>query len=124
MLRILFAIALFSAACSAPQDGSVSIQTDAHLDRVCLLIPVQGVLVPDETWGLALQGVDGSGNPHRFGVVWPHGYSARREHGVISLIAANGDVVAREGERLVLDALRDRDPLYPCRPVERETDPV
>ncbi len=120
-MRILFAIALLTAACSGPSDGPVSIQTNAHLDRICPLIPMYGVLVADETWGLAFQSVDDSGNRHRFGVVWPHGYSARREHGVISLIAANSDLVAREGDRVVLDANASSDPIYPCGGVELET---
>lgn len=54
-----------------------------------------GTLVADPSFGLALQN-DG----YRDGVVWPYGYSARRESGVIVLLGPSGAVVAREGDRI------------------------
>ena len=57
---------------------------------------VGGTLVADSTYGLALQ------NPgYRNGVIWPHGFTARRESGVILLIGPGGGVVAREGDRIL-----------------------
>jgi hypothetical protein len=71
------------------------------------------VLVADPTWGLALAGTDASGAPHRFGVVWSDVYSARRDRGAVMLLDASGNVVAREGDHVVLDS-PDRDPLVAC----------
>jgi hypothetical protein len=34
------------------------------------------------------------------GVVWPYGYSARRESGVVLLIDASGRILARQGDRI------------------------
>lgn len=79
----------------------------------CEMLPARGVLVADPTWGLALMGTDASGAPHRFGVVWPDVYSARRERGTVVLLEASGSVVAREGDPVVLDSPQ-KDPLYAC----------
>jgi hypothetical protein len=57
---------------------------------------VGGVLVFDTTYGLGFK----SGDSVRV-VVWPYGYSARRESdGVVVLIDPSGRVVAREGDHL------------------------
>ena len=79
----------------------------------CELLPARGMLVSDPTWGLALIGTDASGGPHRYGVVWPDVYSARREGGTVILLDESGNVVAREGDQVVLLSPR-RDPLYAC----------
>lgn len=57
---------------------------------------VGGTLVADPTYGLAFQ------NPgYVNGAVWPYGFTARRESGVILLIGLAGQVVAREGDRIL-----------------------
>lgn len=110
----LLACAFLLIACSASAtDGPLAIQTQRSDPGACLLLPVDGVLVADSTWGLALMGSDDAGNPHRYGVIWPHGYSARREQGTPVLIDRAGKVVAREGDRLELDGML-HDPLTPC----------
>jgi hypothetical protein len=53
-------------------------------------------LVADPSFGLALQNAG-----YRNGAIWPHGYSARRESGVVVLIDPSGRVVAREGDRIL-----------------------
>jgi len=55
---------------------------------------IEGTLVADERWGMALAGTDGL----RRKVLWPHGYTARREAGGLVLYDAGGSVVAREGD--------------------------
>jgi hypothetical protein len=104
---------LLLSACSVSADGPVAIRTNSIAGRACLLVSETGTLAADPTWGLAFMGKDDAGQAHRYGVVWPHGYSARREQGTILLLDGSGGVVAREGETLELDAER-QDPLYPC----------
>jgi hypothetical protein len=58
-------------------------------------------------------GTDASGASYRFGVVWPDVYSARRDRGTVILLDASGNVVAREGDHVVLGSPRG-DPLYAC----------
>ena len=103
-------------------DGPVAIRTDTHDPGACLLVGFGGVLIADPTWGLALLGTDpGSTEPpnsHRFGVVWPRGYSARREHGTILLVDSDGKVVAREGDTVVMGNPPANDVVHPCPPIE------
>ena len=89
------AAALLLAACSSPPVGPVTIQTMAE-NPVCAAARVAGVLVADPHYGLAFK-ADGGVR----GVVWPYGYSARRESdGIVVLIDPAGVVVAREGDRI------------------------
>jgi hypothetical protein len=74
---------------------------------------VHGVLFADPTWGLALEGTDASGAPHRYGVVWPDVFSARRERGTVVLFDASGNAIAREGDQVVVDS-PPREPLVAC----------
>jgi hypothetical protein len=90
----VLALAWVLSGCS-PMDGPVTIRTQSQPLTVCDQARVGGTLVGDSTYGLALQ------NPgYRNGVVWPYGYTARRESGVILLIGPAGVVVAREGDRI------------------------
>ena len=111
-LTILLALTLLSASCSLGSDAPVAIQTSPNAGTVCLLMGVEGLLVSDPTWGLALV-ANPAGRARRYGVIWPHGYSARRDGWTITLLDAGGTVVAREGDTVVLDAQQD-DPLKPC----------
>ena len=91
-LAVLFAALL--AGC-ALFDGPVAIQTRPRPDDMCLQARLGGTLVADATYGLALE------NPgYRMGVVWPFGFTARRESGVIVLLGPSGNVIAREGDRI------------------------
>jgi len=119
----LTAIAVLVAACasmpSGPQatDGPVAIHTNPMSGVPCLLVNRGGVLVADPTWGLALAGTDEQGNRRTYGVLWPRGWTARREAGVIVLVGLYGAVLAREGDTVVLDAAGG-DPLTPCTTIQ------
>jgi hypothetical protein len=104
----------------SPTDGPIAIQTFHMTGATCSLLPTRGTLVTDPIWGLALMGTDGSGAPHRYGVYWPDVYSARWEHGTAVLLDASGYLVARAGDRVVLDGER-QDPFYTCADVSVES---
>jgi hypothetical protein len=90
------AAALVTVACTAVAPvGSVAIQTMPEL-TVCEAARIHGVLAADPHYGLGFK-ADGGVSP----VVWPHGYSARRESdGIVVLVDAAGNVAAREGDRI------------------------
>jgi hypothetical protein len=115
--RLVLMLAAVLVASCAVLDGPVAIKTDPLSGGVCLLVPAPGVLVADSTWGLALQGSDRAGQRHRFGVIWPHGYTARRESGTVVLLDEQGELVAHEGDNVVLDAAI-HDPLTPCTDIQ------
>jgi hypothetical protein len=79
-----------------PSDGPVTIRTESQPSTVCMNALVSGVLVADPTYGLALRNPD-----YVQGVIWPFGYTARRESGVIVLIDPSGHVIAHEGDTIV-----------------------
>jgi hypothetical protein len=108
-----------TAASPTPTDGPVALRTFHMTGSTCSLMPVRGTLVADPIWGLALLGKDESGAPHRYGVVWPDEYSARWDHGIVVLLHLSGNLVAREGDRVVLDGER-QDPIYTCSDVSIE----
>ena len=88
-------LAAVSAACASAPVGPVRINTGPP-SSACALAAVGGVLAYDTTYGLGFK----SGDSVRV-VVWPNGYSARREqHGVVVLIDPAGRTVAREGDRI------------------------
>jgi hypothetical protein len=92
---VAFVILIAQLAGCALTDGPVAIQTLPALD-ICNAARVGGTLVADPSFGLAFQ------NPgYREGAIWPHGYSARRESGVVVLLGPSGQVVAREGDRIL-----------------------
>src|SRR5207244_10506732 len=75
-------LAVVVAACASARIGPVTIQTQAPT-TICPAARVGGILVADPASGLAFKWSDGSVH----GVVWPDGYSARREQdGVVVLI--------------------------------------
>ncbi len=88
------ALALLLGRC-APASGPVALHTQAP-STICQAARVGGVLVADPAYGLAFRGGD-----HVVDVVWPNGYSARREQdGVVVLVDPSGRAVAREGDRI------------------------
>jgi hypothetical protein len=98
------------AGCTSAPIGSVAIQTSAPA-TICATARVSGILVADPTYGLAFMR-DGGAR----GVIWPNGYSARREKdGVVVLIDPSGHVVAREGDRVSsAGAFGEPDIALPC----------
>jgi hypothetical protein len=91
---VVVVFALVLAACTLT-DGPVAIRTLPAGTTACELAGISGTLVEDSTYGLAL-GTSGQ----RLGVVWPSGYTARRESGVVLLVGPGGAVVAREGDHI------------------------
>jgi hypothetical protein len=91
----------------------VSLRTasPAGPNDACALALIGGVLVPNQASGLGLR--DATGIVH--GVVWPRGYSARREWSGITLLDRNGVVVAREGDSIQMTGgWGVEDLAYPC----------
>lgn len=92
----LASLAALLAACASATVGPVAINTGAP-SNFCDAASVGGILTYDTTYGL---GFKSSG--HVRVVVWPNGYSARREQdGVVVLIDPSSRVVAREGDHIV-----------------------
>jgi hypothetical protein len=68
---------------------------------------VEGRLVAEASSGLGLRQRDGT----TLGVVWPNRWSARRESDGIVLLDIEGQVVAREGDFVVMDGWATEDHL-------------
>jgi hypothetical protein len=100
----------------------VAIRT-AELGPICPSARIGGILVADSSYGLAF-----SNDGRVDGVVWPAGYTARRESGVVLLIDPAGQVIAHEGDHVVAGGAADADGLSrPCfnirvEPPSREID--
>jgi hypothetical protein len=96
-MALLALVSVFVVAgCASAPIGPVAINTSAP-STICEAARVGGVLAYDATYGLGFKGGD---RVHV--VVWPNGYSARREQdGVVVLIDPSGRVVAREGDTIV-----------------------
>jgi hypothetical protein len=102
MTRSVFTTALMAlmaaalTACSLNRlDGPVQIQTGSK-DGACALAAVGGVLVADDRSGLAFQGPTGN-----VAAVFPYGFSARRERGVLFLLDPSGRAIAAEGDQVL-----------------------
>jgi hypothetical protein len=99
----------------APAIGPVAIQTQAP-QSICAAARVGGTLVADPDYGLGYKADGGTR-----GVVWPHGYSARREQdGIVVLIDPSGRIVAREGDSIESAGTWKGDPeiALPCGELE------
>jgi hypothetical protein len=80
--------------------------------EACEEVRISGILAADPTYGLGL-----SYNGAVHGVIWPNGFSARRESDGIALIDPNGEVVAREGNRVQMaGVIGGGAVVYPCDP--------
>lgn len=88
-------VALVVMGC-ASSDGPVAIRTRSQPNTVCMQARVGGILTAHPTYGLGFQSPG-----YATGAVWPYGFTARRESGVILLIGVAGQVVAREGDRIL-----------------------
>lgn len=106
-------LALGVAGCTVVS-GPVPLRTrpnPPYANEVCEMGSIGGVLAPDPTYGLGLRNSGGAVT----GVVWPFGYTARREPGDIILLNRLGRIVAREGEHLTLAGGWDDDGVaHPC----------
>jgi hypothetical protein len=76
-----------------PTQGAPAGGVDACMDALA-----SGTLVDDPRWGIALAQDAGS----RLQVVWPAGYVARRTDSVLELVDADGQTVARSGDRVTV----------------------
>lgn len=108
------------AGCAPAPIGPVTIQTQPPR-TVCEAARVGGVLVADPAYGLAFKS-DGATR----GVVWPNGYSARREKdGVVVLIDPSGRTVAREGDAILSAGNWHGDDIaFPCGDLEVNSSPA
>ena len=102
-----------SPAC-ASAGCSVAIRTEpapGGSNFICEAAFIGGVLAADPADGLGLRGeTRGVAS-----VVWPFGYSARRESSGIVLLDRSGQKVAREGDTVAMaGALGDDGTAYPC----------
>ena len=114
------ASALPSEAC-AGSECTVHLQTQPspHPGEACEAARIGGVLTADADWGLGLKSystVDG--------VLWPFGYSARREPVGIVLVDRSGRIVAREGDRIAMAGFQSDDRVnHPCYEPDLEVVP-
>lgn len=114
----MFCVALLSACAGSQTDGPVAIKTDTHSNVICQGVGFRGLLVADPTWGLAFL-AEKSGSPQTFQIVWPPGYSGRRDGGQIVIYDAQGRVAAREGDQVVSGNPPTSDEVvHPCAPIE------
>ncbi len=90
---------------------AIETQPSPGSNDVCQVARIGGVLTADPTYGLGVR--DDSGLVH--GVLWPYGYSARREPGGIVPIDRSGRIVAREGDNVVMGGVVNADGVHwPC----------
>jgi len=110
-----------STGSPTPADGPVTLQTQAPgSHQVCGDVRIGGVLTPDPSYGLGVLGQDGAVH----GVVWPNGYSAQRQAGVIILLDPPGQIVARQGDEVVMGGVIHGNGVnYPCDPPELQVQP-
>ena len=94
LLRRIAALALLMAIVAA---CTVQLRTASAPSEACMMALFSGRLVSDPQSGLALQASTGEVTQ----VLWPYGYSARREPtGGTSLLDEKGNVIAHEGDSL------------------------
>jgi hypothetical protein len=101
-------MALALAACSigavpTPDPAVIAVPTQppqpSGTPAACMASSIDGRLVADERWGVAL--VDGNGTIRK--VIWPNGYSARRDIAHVALLDPAGAVVAVTGQDLHIE---------------------
>jgi hypothetical protein len=93
--------------------GPVALQTQPPPgpNELCPAARIGGVLAPDPAYGLGVLSHDGAVH----GVVWPNGYAARRDAGGIVLLDRSSQVVAHEGDEVVMSGVIHDDGVnYPC----------
>lgn len=112
-------LAVVATGCASAPIGPVAIQTQAP-SIICLAARVGGILDYDPTYGLGFK----TGDSVRV-VVWPKGYSARREEdGVVVLLDPSGRIVAREGDRIVAAGGNGETAVFPMCDLEVNPSPA
>lgn len=106
-LLLCLVIAVVAGACTV----SLKTRSDPPTGGGCVLGAIGGVLRTDFTWGLA---VDADGT--RLGVIWPFGYTARRDSDGVALIDRAGKRVAVEGDSIEMAGTVQDGVLHPCDP--------
>jgi hypothetical protein len=76
---------------------AVPTQEPAPTQLACMAALLDGVLIADPRWGVAVQVASG-GPIHK--VIWPNGFTARTEGGRLALLDRDGHVVAHTGDRV------------------------
>lgn len=108
-LAVTTAFALALLACGSPSETTNGFRVPTQrgvpgsTPTSCMAALIEGELVENETWGLILR--DPSGIERV--VVWPSGYSGRR-NGRVALLDENGVVVAHAGDRVHLEGGEDQ----------------
>ena len=109
-LRLTALFPVLLSACA----GSIALHTLAEPPKstdVCEAASIGGFLAPDAAYGLGLR--DGEGKVH--GVIWPYGFTGRRDINGVLLIDPSGNVVAREGDKIAMrGAYGDDGTQHPC----------
>lgn len=104
LLVLAAAVSLLSVACAPPSANgcgpgscAFAIKTSEEAaGGACPMMAIIGVIAPHPTTGLGLRNEAGVVN----GVIWPFGYSARRDAEQIILFDPEGDKLARDGDRI------------------------
>lgn len=90
----------------------------AGTSEPCALMAIIGVLEPEPTYGLGLRNDAGQIG----GVIWPFGYSARRDSSGVILFDRSGRALARDGDTVQMGGWIDSNDLvaHPCASPELE----
>ena len=108
---LIFTLAVLLTGCGT------QLRTEPSPGSSCgsLLQAIQGVLKSDAVQGLGLEK-----RGTFVGVVWPYGYSATRDRsGLVLLLDRDGQVVAREGDTIVMSGVHRDDGFdHACDPPE------
>jgi hypothetical protein len=92
----LLSLALLALMAIGVAGCSVQLRTDTQPRDACEMALASGRLVADARSGLGLADTTGEVTP----VIWPFGYSARREASGVVLLDETGRAVAREGDHI------------------------
>jgi len=92
--RRLFSVAAIALLALVVAGCTVQLRTDSRPRDACDDALASGRLVTDARSGLALATNGGDVTP----ILWPFGWSARREMSSVVLLDGTGKVVAREGD--------------------------
>lgn len=90
------------------------------VDAPCPSALIEGELVSHPEWGLTIRTAKGEADM----TIWPHGYIGRRIGAAVQLLGADGQVVAREGDRITAGGgmyeVNGRKAIRVCAHVEAE----
>lgn len=103
VLIAIGALAILRPSNGAPSGSEVAVRTqapfsDSETPPPCPAGELRGQLVADEVEGVIILEESGL----RRAVIWPHGYVARLNAGGLELLDERGQVVAHEGDQIVI----------------------